>query len=313
MRKPFSTPTLSLYPYTCKHYKFPVGHPTILTADECTHIDSTLRKDGIVKCRVLTPQRLYHPVLSYRSGSGRLLFPLCRACADDMCETCTHGEHERALVGTWIVDEVRKAVDMGYTVLRVYEFYEYAVTQYDSQTGQGGLFVEYINTFLKLNVEASRYPNHVASEQYKDHYITEFYTSDGILLDRANIAKNSAKRGLAKLCLNSFWGVLTEANNRPQSQHITDPQELYRVLSIPGIEVTNLLFASDDVVWVSWWYRHEELVDTLPHTNEVIGAYVTTGVQLRLYSFLERLGTRALYCDTNSVIYVASIAEPPPI
>ena len=77
--------------------------------------------------------------------------------------------------------------------------------------------------------------------------------------------------------------------------------------------MTNLLFASDDVVWVSVRYRHEELVDTLPHTNEVIGAYVTSGARLRLYSFLERLGTRAFYCNNDSVIYVASTAEPPPI
>ena len=77
--------------------------------------------------------------------------------------------------------------------------------------------------------------------------------------------------------------------------------------------MTNLLFANDDVAWVSWRYRHEVLVDTLPHTNEVIEAYVTTGGRLRLYSFLERLGTRALYCDTESVIYVASSAGRPPI
>ena len=54
---------------------------------------------------------------------------------------------------------------------------------------QGGLFVEYMNTFLKLKVQASGYSNHVASEQDKYHYITEFYSSDGILLVRANIVK----------------------------------------------------------------------------------------------------------------------------
>ena len=59
-----------------------------------------------------------------------------------MCEMCTHGEDERALVGTWIVDKFRKAIDMGYTVLRVYEFYEYAVAPYDLQARHGGLFVE---------------------------------------------------------------------------------------------------------------------------------------------------------------------------
>jgi hypothetical protein len=33
--------------------------------------------------------------------------------------------------------------------------YEYQVTQYDKQTGEGGLFVQYINTFLELKTEAS--------------------------------------------------------------------------------------------------------------------------------------------------------------
>ena len=176
-----------------------------------------------------------------------------------------HGEDERTPVGMLIVYEVRKAIDMDYRVLHVYEFYEYAVTQYDSKTGQGGLSVEYINTFLKLKVEASGYPNHAASEQDNYHYITKFYTSDGILLDRANIVKNSAKRVLDKLCLNSFWGKPTEINNRPKSQIITDPQGLYRLLSTPGIDVTNILCASDKVVWASRRYYHEEHVDTTPY------------------------------------------------
>ena len=38
---------------------------------------------------------------------------------------------------------------------------EYEVTQYDVATGEGGLFVEYINKFLKLKAEASGYPNWV--------------------------------------------------------------------------------------------------------------------------------------------------------
>ena len=307
------TDIMSLYPYICKYYKFPVGHPTILNADECTDIKSTLSKEGIIKCQVLPPQNLYHPVLPYRSSTGRLLFSLCKACADEKCETCTHKAEERVLIGTWIVDEVRKAVDVGYKVLTIYEFYEYKVTQYDPQNGVGGLFVDYINTFLKLKVEASGYPDHVSSEHDKDKYIAEFVKTDGILLDKKNIEKNSAKRGLAKLCLNSFWGKLTECNNRPQSQIITDPNELYRLLSTPNIEVTNLLFASDEVVWVSWRFRQEELVDSLPHTNEVLGAYVTTGARLKLYSYLEKLGNKALYCDTDSVVYVASTNEPSPI
>ena len=87
--------------------------------------------------------------------------------------------------------------------------YEYAVTQYDSQTGQGGLFVEYINTFLKLKTEASGYPSWVRTPEDEDRYIDAFYASEGIRLEKAKINSNAAKRGLAKLCLNSMWGKLT--------------------------------------------------------------------------------------------------------
>ena len=43
------------------------------------------------------------------------MFPLCSACADTMNQDdCTHSDEELCINGTWIVDEVRKAGDMGY-------------------------------------------------------------------------------------------------------------------------------------------------------------------------------------------------------
>ena len=46
--------------------------------------------------------------------------------------------------------DVRLAVEKGYRILDIYEVYEYQVTPYNPETGEGGLFVEYINSFLKL-------------------------------------------------------------------------------------------------------------------------------------------------------------------
>jgi hypothetical protein len=40
---------------------------------------------------------------------------------------------------TWFIDEVRLAVDKGYKILEVQEVYQYEVTQYDPETGDGGL------------------------------------------------------------------------------------------------------------------------------------------------------------------------------
>jgi len=48
------------------------------------------------------------------------------------------------------MDEVRLAEEKGYRILEIYEVYEYQVTQYGPETGEGGNFVDYINNFLKL-------------------------------------------------------------------------------------------------------------------------------------------------------------------
>jgi len=50
----------------------------------------------------------------------------------------------------WVVDEVRLALEKGYRILEIYEVYEYQVTQLNPDTGEGGYFVDYINTILKL-------------------------------------------------------------------------------------------------------------------------------------------------------------------
>jgi hypothetical protein len=45
-----------------------------------------------------------------------------------------------------------------------------------------------------------------------------------------------------------MWGKLTERNNRRRTKMTTDPQELYRFLATPGVEVAALVFASNEVV-----------------------------------------------------------------
>jgi hypothetical protein len=62
----------SLYPYVCKYFKFPVGHPTLHAGDACRDIDAMLKKEGLVKCLVLPPKRLYHPVQRFRCN-GKLI------------------------------------------------------------------------------------------------------------------------------------------------------------------------------------------------------------------------------------------------
>jgi len=295
---------MSLYHYIFKYFKFPVGHPRIHVGDACKDIVACLRMEGLILCTIVPPQTLYFPVLPFRFNK-KLMFCLCRTCVQtSFTGECPQTEDaERAFSGTWVMDEVRMAGRKGYRILEIHEVYEYHVTQYKPETGEGGFFVYYINTFLKPKVEASGYPSWVCSPDDEELYIETFSMNEGIRLDRESIKSNAAKRGLAKLCLNSMLGKLTERNDRTKTRVITEPKELYNFLSVPGVEKTNLAFAND-VFWISWKHSAEDLVPNLRHINEVIGAYVTAGARIHLYRYLDRLGERAIYCDTDSVIYI---------
>jgi hypothetical protein len=118
---------------------------------------------------------------------------------------CPHfSDAERAISGTWVAFELRLALTKVYKMLQVHEVYEYNITQYDRVTGEGGPYVEYNDTFLKLKAEASGYPIWVRTPADEDRYIEEFRQNEGIVLDKDSIKDNAAKRGLAKLCLNSM-------------------------------------------------------------------------------------------------------------
>jgi hypothetical protein len=72
------------------------------------------------------------------------------------------------------VNEVCKAAEIGYGLVEVFGFWEYAVTRFvKDDVTSGGLFAEYVNMFIKLKQESSGYPSWVQSENDKDRYIED--------------------------------------------------------------------------------------------------------------------------------------------
>jgi len=90
------------------------------------------------------------------------------------------------------MDEVRLAVEKGYRILEIYEVYEYQVTQCNPETGQSRLFIDYINTFLKLKAEATGYPGSVGSLADEELHVETFWKNEGIRLHRESIKRNAA-------------------------------------------------------------------------------------------------------------------------
>lgn len=114
----------SLYPYVLKYKPFPMGHPEIIT----DHFQDVCSYFGLVQCRILPPRGLYHPVLPYHTG-GKLLFPLCRTCAEERPQDpryrCQHTDSERLLIGTWVTSELQKALEWGYQIQHIYEVWHF--------------------------------------------------------------------------------------------------------------------------------------------------------------------------------------------
>ena len=114
--------------------------------------------NGVIKCTVLPPRDLFIPVLPHRSG-GKLMFPLCRTCAEtESKELCHHEDPTlRQLTGTWYAPELQLAIlEKGYRLLAVHEVYQYPGTMaYNPETGEDGLLSAYVRCFMALKIQAS--------------------------------------------------------------------------------------------------------------------------------------------------------------
>jgi len=92
-----------------------------------------------MKCKIVPPTNLSpRPTIQIQET---VILPVPNMC------TRHRSDAERCLEGTWVIDELRLAVDKGYKIFEILEVYEYQVTRYDLETGNGGLCAEYIDFF----------------------------------------------------------------------------------------------------------------------------------------------------------------------
>ena len=245
----------SLYPYICKYGKFPLGHPTIIIGhEECLKEDLS-KINGLIKCSILPPSDLFHPVLPLKQNN-KLMFSLCYTCSKVMNQgDCMHTDTERTITNTWVIDEVIKALEMGYRILEIHEIWSYKVEQYSRESN--GLFSEMMNKFIKMKQEASGWPSSCNTTEEKNNYIDYFLQNEGVQLDFNCISKNSGLRSVAKLMLNSFWGKFGQKENQSKTQVVKDPIEMYSLLTNPSIEVHNILPVNEETNFVTWQYLDE--------------------------------------------------------
>ena len=283
----------SLYPTVQYYKKYPICHPVKI------HNPKKYCKKswyGLIKCKVLPPRKLYHPVLPQRikvDSYEKLIFTLCKKCAETRNQSkCEHTESQRSFIGTFTTDEVSKAVDKGYKVIKVYEVWHFAKTSDD-------LFKEYIRRFMKIKLESSKYDFKTKEEEA----IFKAKIKDSLDINVEKFEYNAGLRSIAKLCLNSLWGKFGQRNNMSQTKYVTEVSELYEILLDDKLDNVNIQFINDNMVQMTYNFK-DQFVDNSNNTNIFIACFTTSHARLMLYDKLDYLNEKVMYYDTDSIIYV---------
>ena len=182
---------------------------------------------------------------------------------------------------------------------------------YDSYDEQGGLFTEYINTFLRIKQEASGIPDDVNSENLNS-YIEEYEKHEGIHLIPENIERNLGLRGVSKLALNSFYGKFGQRTNMKKTKMINDVGTLYNLLTDKSKEIMDFHIMNEDVIEIEF-KNSEDFVPLSQKTNVTIASFCTSWARLKLWFAMNKLGSRVPYHDTDSIIFSSNNLQPMPL
>ena len=284
----------SLYPTVQFYKKYPIGHPKKIISPE----KYDKKWYGLIKCKILPPRELYHPVLPHKikcDKAYKLMFPLCISCAKNkQQEKCQHNSYERAFIGTWATDEVNIAIEKGYKIIKTYEVWHFEKSSDD-------LFRGYIKKFMKLKLESTKYN----FKNDKEEIMFRNKVKKNLDIDLGELRANSGLRAIAKICLNSLWGKFGQRNNMNQCKYVTDINEFYQIILNDTIDNLNMNFINEDMVQMSYTYK-DQFVDNSYNTNIYIACFTTSSARLMLYEKLHYLDKQVLYYDTDSIIYIDS-------
>lgn len=298
----------SLYPYVLKYFSMPVGVPKVLIGDDLNG-RTPENIEGIIKCKILPPKKLFHPVLPIKMHS-KLLFILCYTCAKEKNQTpCKHSNEERCFTGTYVADELRLAIQKGYQIIEMYEVWEYKIRKYNKDNNDKGLFSEYIDFFLKMKTEASGYPDWVKTDSDKEKYINYYLQNEGIQLEADKIENNPGFRTLAKALLNYLYGKFGERADKLKKIITSRREDVVKLMSDPNIEVHSMIEMSNDSAMFTYKNIKEADRDAR-YINVAIAAYTTAHGRIVLYKYLDLLQDMVLYFDTDSIIYIERKGGP---
>lgn len=281
----------SLYPSVQYYDQMPLGAPEWVMYEEefPARINERIVRRGrygFYKVDLTCPKDLLIPVLMAKAPCGRKMCDLM-----DKTGVVVHSE------------ELKVALDQGYRITRIHKALVFNETS-------DKVFRKYIDCFHQTKLNASKRPDEteLSASGYAsfDEWADECERRFGF---RPDPSYNPGARFMAKLCLNSLWGKFGQRPNLPQTKWFGTKQAkaFWRVMgdACDGkVKIKEITEEDPTRIFVKWVKAEQDVSEKdLAKTNLAVAASVTACARVRLYAMLGKLKERAIYCDTDSVIY----------
>lgn len=241
---------------------------------------------GIVCASLNPPTDMFHPVL---------------VVWDETAKKCI-GSLQPIRYGVFTSVEFKKALEKGYELVELHR-----LDMYKARPGLWNDFIKDLYVLKMANSEAT--PAAEVQTQLCAAYTAKFGADMGTAISKSfpSWGFNAAKRQVFKIILNSVWGKHCQRPVMSQMQVIDNHDfaaydGLLNNVMDNCVQLDSFIEVGNNLIVRSTPQGHT----THPNLHDSYlpaGLFVPAYGRLMLYAQLEKLGQRALYNDTDSVIY----------
>ena len=288
---------VSLYPWVCATQRMCTGHPQVLFGDNIdmgrlTSADREDRYFGFAHVKVRgNPDDYFGGVPRKDRESGRLVFD-----NTEYRVTC-------------FIDELRERLANGATIVDVYEVWDWSAPGESVEGPMAG----YVATFLRAKMECSGWKalcGHEPETEAEKASICDHLEAENLGLCRPRpdkVQDNPGGRQLAKLRLNMLWGKFVQTPQAQTVKFINGYTDYVKLWFDNQVDKKTLQFRRirEGMDFMEVRYAHTNSYKAPSNTHYYLGGSCTAQARLKLTAMLRHVGPeRALYCDTDSVVYV---------
>lgn len=242
-----------LYSFVAIKNKFMIGPYNVLigpSLNDLKIIDNRFffnneRVMGSVFLSILPPNDLIYPFLSYKAKNGMVYQPLCSKCCENRIKKCLHSEQERALNGTWMINEIEYALDLNYKILHVFECHLYTQSAF--------IFKDFVKklVFCKT-IACDLFENCKHEKELYCQKLNQQMDFEEPLLIRPEVVKpNAAMRYFYKMAQNSFFGKFGQRNDYNKTLFCTSQGEIDSIIS-ENSKINNAYTIGENICCISY-------------------------------------------------------------